>query len=533
MNKIRINYLLLLFLSVIFVSLSLQAQEKQDPENHLQYWFLQKNDTLLGVNYIELSKFIKSENIVPKKQIIVSVIDAGFDFSHLEIKDLIWTNKEEKAANNIDDDCNGYVDDIHGWNFLGNTSGENIQKVATAAFREYKYLRKTYSNVDTSSLTMFEKQEYDHYKKMEREAKLDTYIQFEKYLASINQIYNISDSLMTECYGNKQTTVKDFYELEVEDTTGVMEPLSVVALNILAFPKDKLWSEVMDKNRAEYELANTRVKSLDDHADDPHLNIGNDPEDFQDFRYGNNQIHIDPYHGTMVAGLVGLAHNKGLADIKIMGIRAIPDGDEYDKDIVAAIRYSVDNGAKVINMSFGKKHSLYNEEVETAIKYAQKHDVLIVKASGNDGLNTELYPSYPKGTNNQGDIFENIIIVGSSLKSGTLAPFSNYGAKTVDILAPGEEITSISPDNKYDKSRGTSLSAPIVTGIAALLRSYFPELTALEIKEILMETSTDVADIKTQLPGKDSEVITMKFTNRAGGIVNVLEAFKEASRRSN
>lgn len=531
-KRINIYFSLLLF-NVVVASLSTQAQKKHEPQKNHQYWFLQKNDSLLGVNYMELNKLIKNGNNVPKKQIIVSVIDAGFDFSHPEIKDLVWTNSKEKPANNKDDDCNGYIDDIHGWNFLGNNSGENIEKVATAAFREYKKLRKKYVNVDTTSLSASQKKEYDHYKVMEREARLDTYILFEKHLAGINQLYTTCDSLMTECYGDKQTTVEDFYKIEVKDTTGVMNPLTTVALNVSVFPKDKLWSEVVEENRAKYELAHNRIKSLDDYTDDPHSKIGNSPNDFQDFRYGNNHIHIDPYHGTMVAGLVGLAHSIGLADIEIMGIRSIPTaGDEYDKDIVAAIRYAVDNGAKVINMSFGKKHSQYNEKVETAIKYAQKHDVLIVKSSGNDGENTDLYPNYPRGIDEEGNIFDNIIIVGSSLKNGTLAPFSNYGAESVDILAPGEKITSTAPDNKYDIEKGTSLSAPIVTGVAALIRSYFPDLTSQQVKNIIMNTATNVADKKTQLPGKDGEIVTMQFTNRAGGIINTFEAFKKASKIS-
>lgn len=524
-------YFLVLFVLII-TSFSIRSQNEQTFDNNDQYWFLHKNDSLLGVNYIELNKKIRSENRTPKKNIIVSIIDAGFDFNHVALKDIVWINKNEISANNTDDDLNGYVDDINGWNFLGNSSGENLQKVATAAFREYKHLREKFINKDTTLLTKEEKKEYSHYKKMRTEAKLDNYILFERYLADVNDMYVLSDSLMTEHYGDKETTLKDFFNIEVKDTTGVMETLTSVALSVSVFPKDRLWSEVVEENKSKYELAHNRIKSLDDFTDDPHLKIGNAPNSFQNFKYGNNHIHIDPYHGTMVAGLVAQANNIALADIEIMGIRAVPDGDEYDKDIVAAIRYAVDNGAKVINMSFGKEHSLHREEVETAIQYAQEKDVLILKAAGNKGFNTDIKTIYPEAVDSSGDYFDNLIVVGSSLKNGTLASFSNYGVKTVDILAPGEDIKSTSPNDNFDIQRGTSLSTPLVTGIAAMIRSYFPDLTAAQVKEILIKSSTDIANMETELPGKEKKSTTIKYTNRAGGIVNAFNAFNEANKLS-
>lgn len=519
-------------LILCFLSITLFVQS-QTIKNVEAYWFLQKNDSLYGVNYTALNKFILQKKLTPKSTVIVAIIDAGFDFSHPDIKSLVWINKQETPSNQKDDDCNGYIDDIHGWNFLGNADGQNIERVATAAFRKYKHLRRIYANADTTLLTPSQKEEYTHYKAMEKEAKLDKYILFEKHLAHLNQMYLICDSLMNECYGNKKTTIKDFYEIDVKDTIGLMLPLNVVAMNISILPKDKPWTELIKEQQEKYDLAHSRVKSLDDFTDDPHIKIGNDPEDFQDFHYGNNYTFIDPYHGTMVAGLVGIANKIGFADIRMMGIRAVPDGDEYDRDIVAAIRYAVDNGAKIINMSFGKKISEHSQEVKQAIKYAQNNDVLIVKSSGNHGLNTDLDPNYPTGTDMQGNTFKNMLIVGSSLQNGTLAPFSNYGKETVDILAPGIEITSTSPDNKYATEEGTSLSAPIVTGIAALLRSYFPNLSAQQVKDIIMQTVTDVSKKKTQLPGNKQKITTMQATARTGGIINAFEAFKKAKKDHN
>lgn len=415
----------------------------------------------------------------------------------------MWINASEIPDNGIDDDGNGYADDLHGWNFLGNARGEDFQKAGTAQFREYKRLRPRYKEADTCRLNRRQRAEYARYKRMEREARLDTYIIYANYLGRIARAYGVCDSLMKVCYGDKATTMGDFIRIEVADTTGLSQDLRIVASRPAIMQPDAPWNEVVQQAAAECDTARKRVASLDRDDDDPHQRLGNDPDDFRNFRYGNNHIHCDPYHGTMVSGVIAACTSApGVGDaVKIMGIRAVPDGDEYDRDIAAAIRYAVDNGARVINMSFGKYASRYSKEVQKAIRHAARRDVLLVMASGNDGRDIDQLPIYPRNVSASGKHHQHMLVVGSTDRRGRVCDFSNYGSRTVDLFAPGSDILSTAPEGKYDSAMGTSISAPMVAGVAALIRAVRPDLKAIEVRNILLETVRDLSQIETPIPG--------------------------------
>ena len=419
------------------------------------------------------------------------------------------------------------------WNYLGPVGTAK----GTEPFREYKRLRPRFKDADTSRLTLSAKAEYAYYKQMERAARLDTYIKFTEYQRIRSDAFRICDSLMRLKYGDRETTVADFQRLELADTTGLALPLSIAASTPVMFTPDMPWHEALEKIDSEYRLSAVRVASLDSLNDDPHIKLGNRPDDFRNFRYGNNLIGDDPYHGTMVAGVIAAcAATAGELPrpVKILSVRAIPEGDEYDRDVAAAIRYAVDNGAEVVNMSFGKYLSPHRDEVLAAMKYARSKDVLLVMASGNDGVNVDVRPIFPTCRDTKGRRLENQIVVGASTPDGRVASFSNYGAENVDLLAPGENVRSTAPEGGYDTAQGTSIAAPIVSGVAAVLRSFYPDLSAREIREILIRTVTHFPADEMPVPGKSetSRMIQGRQVCLGGGILNAQAAMKEASKIS-
>ena len=270
--------------------------------------------------------------------------------------------------------------------------------------------------------------------------------------------------------------------------------------------------------------------------------VGDDPENINDTKYGNPNVYgSSPDHGTLVAGLIAANRNNGIGingiaeDVKIMAIRVVPDGDERDKDIALAIRYAVDNGANIINMSFGKIFSPQKKFVDDAIKYAEAHNVLLVHAAGNDGLNNDSIEHYPSKKFNDGTSANTMINVGASnlkLDKDYAAFFSNYG-QSVDLFAPGVNVISLFPGSRYDKTNGTSFSCPITSGVAALVWSYYPELTALELKNILLSSVASHANLKVNQPNKDSQtktIVRFKTLCKTGGSVNAYKALKAADK---
>ena len=239
-------------------------------------------------------------------------------------------------------------------------------------------------------------------------------------------------------------------------------------------------------------------------------------------------------HGTHVAGIIGAVRNNnigmdGIVDkVKIMFIRAVPGGDEHDKDIALSIRYAVNNGAKIINMSFGKPVSPYKQFVDDAVKYAALNGVLVVHAAGNDGLNIDKEPFYPNPVFIDGTKATNFLTVGASGDysiGGLVAPFSNYG-NGVDIFAPGEYINSTTFGNGYEPYDGTSMASPVAAGVAGLIKSYFPNITPSQMIDLLKKTGTPIKETVTQ-PGSDNKVLLSQLCN-SGTIINAAEAVKMA-----
>lgn len=481
----------------------------QGDGNVRDWWWGAPTDSTYAVNMDGMKIDVDGHALKPRNKVTVAVIDGGFGISHSYLKDMIWTNPSE-TKDGKDTDGNGLVDDVNGWNFLGAKDGQNIIRTGTAEYRAWK-------NLHLLSKTRSLNAEEDSLKALYgKKVNLEMYKMYALNQEYIWKHYRIVDSLMTKCYGDKATTMTDFKNITVEDTTGMMDPLSTVLMRSMEYKDDTPWADVVAKVRGEAEVAMKRLNQLES-DDDAHRKVGNDPFDFAHLAYGNATLSVDEedsYHGTMVAGLVAQVAKQTGSDIDILPIRAIPDGDEYDRDVAAALRYAIDHGAKVINMSFGKTLSPNREVVDALLDEAEAKDILLIKASGNKGKNSDVTTYYPSPIDIQGKRRSNMIVVGAADSKGQMMKISNYGPNTVDVLAPGNQVKSCAPGEKWSANNGTSLAAPIVSGLAAAIRSYFPKLTAAEVRDVIM-TSCDAKGA---------------FSIAAGSI-NAEKAFREAASR--
>jgi subtilisin family serine protease len=480
--------------------------------------------------------------------IIVAVMDGGVDTSNLEIKPLLWANPKEIAGNGIDDDRNGYIDDVHGWNFIGGKDGRNINKAADEKSRVYHRFKKIYEGkeIDEDTLTATQKKEYENWKQaaLEIEFSEEDAANLRYISMATNAIQKIGNTILKEMVDTNFTVaqLQSFQPMGRNTLDAKMAYLRTVKM--LGFEAETPYAEMIKdlKDYVEGKEKSANAKLLPPAPIRAEI-IKDNYENLNDRFYGNNDITgPNARHGTHVAGLVASIPDeqwkvKSLyPNIQIMGIRVVPDGDEYDKDIALGIKYAVDNGAKVINMSFGKSFSPEQQWVDNAIRYAASKDVLIVHAAGNEyyDLETKLvyptpYSSYLK------DTAKNIITVAASsdefINNSLLTDFSNYGPSIVDVLAPGIKIYSTLPGKtNHGYLQGTSMAAPIVSHIAAMIRSYYPNLTAVEVKKIIMQSVWKPTNTSTtfEVPQKDASKKLSEIAS-TGGIVNAANAIQIAN----
>lgn len=491
-----------------------------------------------GKKGMQTEKAYKMVKKLESKEVIVAVIDSGIDVEHEDLKGQIWINSDEIPNNGIDDDNNGYIDDVHGWNFLGNSNGENINATRLELTRIYATLKPKYENMEASDVKPEDKATYELYLKVQKDYE-ESRAEYEGVLANMdmfaNQIIPTVPGIIAEQLGKEDYTLKDLKKWKPEDAQ--MKQMKGIAM---AMKSGELSLEMIEKQKDQLNDMLSCNYNID--CDDRTL-IGDNPDDITDTNYGNNNVEgPDALHGTHVGGIIGSVRGNDLggdgvaANVKLMSLRAVPNGDERDKDIALAIRYAVDNGAMIINGSFGKGYSDHPEFVLDAIKYAESKGVLFVHAAGNDNANVDVTDNFPTSTfPGQTEPFTHYLTIGASTKyaKGDLAAvFSNYGQTKVDVFAPGFEIYNTVPDNKYMKLQGTSMASPMVAGAAAFIKGYFPSLTMLQVKEILLKSAKDYSDTDQELPGSEEEVKfgTLSVT---GGVVNLVNAVKMAREMTN
>jgi cell wall-associated protease len=478
----------------------------------------------------------------PRKKVVVAVIDSGIDTAHEDLKPVLWRNPREIPGNGVDDDGNGYIDDVHGWNFIGGPDGRNVGKDSYEAARVYYSYKKRFSgSTDTTTLSAEEKSQYRLYTKAKEqiESQAREATMYVMFLSTIVEKLPGSDSVLKAAMGKALYTGNELSGFkpqtpEASKARGVMMGLFQQTQQM-----DMTNKTLIDEVTGFYEGEKAKVEAAQKEPRNYRGEVVNDRyDDIEDRRYGNTDLMAsDPSHGTHVAGIIAALRDngigaKGVADnVEIMVIRAVPDGDEHDKDVANAIRYAVDNGAWVVNMSFGKSFSPRKAWVDDAVRYAESKDVLLVHAAGNDAKDIDVEDNFPN--NRYGDdrtrTARNWITVGASGPSEKelTASFSNYG-KDVDVFSPGVEIYSTLPGgDQYGNQQGTSMASPVTAGIAALILSRFPELSAVQVKDILERSATKVTQ-KVSKPGSEDQV-ALSDISKTGGIVNAYEALRLAA----
>ncbi len=499
------------------------------------------SDTIPGMSvqkaYSEIIKTKKGQTV------IVGVIDSGVDIEHEDLKGVVWTNSKEIKGNGKDDDNNGYVDDVHGWNFLGKSENENLEFVRIIKKLKAKYEGKTLASVSES-----DHDEYRQYIEAKAEFEKEyqeaagNKMQYEQIL----QQAKISHKAITDALGKEDYTNQEL--LSVEAKTPEMQQHVAFLSQMFGFldPGDTIPDFIENITEGVEHFTEQLNYNLNLEFDGRTV-VGDNVDDITNTTYGDNKVMgHDPKkkgikHGTHVAGIIAAERNNGKGmngvaqNVKIMAIRAVPNGDEYDKDIALAIRYAVDNGAKVINTSFGKYYSTHPEWVREAIKYAASKDVLIVNAAGNEGTDIDKKSVYPNDQiDNTTEVANNFITIGAlNYKYGSdlVASFSNYGKSNVDAFAPGVKIWATTPNNSYEYLQGTSMASPAVAGVAALIRSYYPKLKASQVKQILMDSGLSTkatVNIGTDTPS----IAAFSELSKSGKMVNLYNALIMADKIS-
>lgn len=505
-----------------------------------------ETDSIAGMSLAKAYKFLEGKKGVP---VIVGIADSGVDVEHEDLKGVAWVNPKEVPGNNKDDDNNGYVDDIHGWNFLGNKEGKIVNADQLEITRIVKSGMDKFGNKKASEIADTDKKEYEEYlkikEKFDKVAKAKEneianlkgtktrILQLEESFTAVQNLIGKTDFTLDDVKNAKsddaETTAK------INDVTMIMSRGMKMA-DLLGYKKDLLAYLESQENAKSYDLDFNARQSL-----------GDDLYDITDTNYGNNNVIGSKKlesHGTHVAGIVAASRGNGKGldgvanNVKILTVRVVPDGDEHDKDVALGIRYAVDNGAKIINTSFGKAYSPNKQWVFDAIKYAAKNDVLIVNAAGNDSKNIDVEKTYPNDSEDLiNEISDNVLTVGANslfYDKRLPARFTNYGKRNVDVFAPGVQIYSTIPSDEYAQKSGTSMAAPSAAGVAVLVRSYYPQLSASQVKHILMNSGTKI-NFNVIKPGTqsrqnpDGELVSFSELSVSGRIVNAFNALKMAA----
>jgi cell wall-associated protease len=532
--------------STIIPSLSLPMEGAESPaaktaeltEAELKAWSSKdlQNDTIPGMGVDRTYQEIIKDKV--GTTVIVAVIDSGIDIEHEDLKNVMWVNPKEIAGNNIDDDKNGYVDDIHGWNFLGDIVKENMEYVRIVRKLKPKYDGKTQASVsavDSAEFALYQKANQEFSKEIEQ-----TTASASRYSSMLGRL-KPAHAAISEKLGKEDYSKEDLSG--IEDPEGEQIDQIAMLTQMLNFSDDI--PSFIERIQGGVSYFEGRLNSHFDTTTDFRSAIGDDPYDNTDPYYGNNDVDgpdpkkKDAKHGTHVAGIIAAQRDNGVGmngvaqNVQIMAVRAVPDGDEYDKDIANAIRYAVDNGAKVINTSFGKYYSTRPQWVWDALAYASDNDVLIVNAAGNEGTDLDTIQVYPNDQVGVGaEVSDTFLTVGAlNYKYGSdlLATFSNYGKVNVDVFSPGVKIWATTPLDTYEYLQGTSMASPNVAGVAAMIRSYYPKLSAKQVKQILMDSGLSVK-MDVVLGGDPENKDSFENISTSGKMVNMYNAFIMASK---
>lgn len=528
----------ILILFTGFVSFS---QSQQSARERKDGWHLldPASDGYMGISLKKAYDLLKDRK---STTIVVAVIDSGIDTAQEDLRDILWRNPKEINGNGVDDDKNGYIDDVYGWNFCGAPNGENLARNSYEVPRVYHGWKKEFEGKKAKDIPSDRKFLYQQWVKAAELIEKD-YNDATKQLEGIANFVDAAENSSSIIY--QYLSVKEFSAKDVAPL--VKNDRKSVAMSA------QFWVDLFERAGGDTSAKNTQfLQELQDYKGQLDAKIDRktkEPEnwrdplvkdkytDINDRFYGNNNLKSGSGdHGTSVAGTIAAIRNNGKGidgianNVRIMAVRAVPGGDEHDKDVALAIRYAVDNGAKIINMSFGKPVSPYKQFVDDAVRYAASKGVLLVHGSGNDGKDITEDVFYPNPIFLDGKKATNFLTVGASgdeSTGGYAAPFSNYSSESVDVFAPGMNIYTTATDNRYKGADGTSLASPVAAGVAALLKSYFPNLTPEQIITIMKSTGTTINGEVTR-PGEDEKKVKFSSLSSGGKVINAYEAVKLA-----
>jgi len=553
MNRISKGFVIMMVLALLTTKGFAQNSVKQSVPNG---WHLQDPSTTgaWGISLDKAYEFVKGKK---SKTVIVAVLDGGIDTAQEDLKEVLWRNTKEIAGNGKDDDKNGYVDDIYGWNFLGGKDGKSVTKTSLERDRVYYAYRSKYEDkqIDKQTLSKDELYQYEMWSKAKEElfkgeslSSLEIVFMRKAYTNLLKADSILQGALQKPVYTGK----------ELEKFAAPTEKIKMSQMAMLDLMQANNMTDITNKDfmdgfkgylDQEQDKADAKEKAPPAYREDI---VKDNYSDFNDRYYGNGNLYVphnlSSMHGTHVAGIIAAQRNNkkgmdGVADnVRIMSVRVVPDGDEYDKDVALGIRYAVDNGAQVINMSFGKYFSPEKKWVDDAVKYAESKGVLLISAAGNENFNADSMIHFPNNILLDGTITKNWITVGASSDmtipqvskedgasyNSIVAYFSNFG-KSVDVFAPGMKIYSTVPENHYESEQGTSMASPVVAGIAALILEYYPNLSAEQVKYCIEKSAVvPPSSLKVIEPGSNKEAKITELS-KTGGIVNAYEAIKLAS----
>jgi subtilisin family serine protease len=526
------------------------AQKKDVPKG----WHLldQKDSGYYGISMAKAYDFVKSKNL-KSNPVVVAVIDSGIDTLHEDLKPILWRNEKEIPGNGIDDDKNGYIDDLYGWNFIGGRDGRNVEKDSYEAARVYHRFKGKWGGktIREDSLKGEDLKEYQMWNKARKDvvgvstdpSEVGEMKKAYKDIKLADSMITIGDAVIRKDLAKEEYTCKDLGAYTT--TNEIARRVKMIMTSVCKENnKDDISNlellEDLEGQIGQLESEIAKVDAIDKAPQDYRNDIVKDKyDDINDRFYGNNNVMVSKsaaMHGTHVSGIIAAARNNGkgmdgVADnVRIMMVRAVPDGDEHDKDIALAIRYAVDNGARVINMSFGKGFSPQKKWVDEAVEYANSKGVVLVHAAGNSAQNLDTSWNFPTAVYDNGKRAGNWVTVGANGpgEDGLTAAFSNYGKKEVDVFAPGVKIYSTVPGgNTYQNLQGTSMASPVVAGLAAFILEYYPKLSPEQVKQVI-EKSAQKPSMKVKEPGT-GELVDLSDLSRTGGVINAYEAIKLAS----
>ncbi len=503
-------------------------------------------DSVAGISLDKAYKLLRGRQSVP---VTVGVLDSGVDLEHPDLRNVLWTNPNEQPGNGVDDDRNGYVDDLHGWNFMGAPDGTTYEYDQPEITQTYLLLRGTYDNANRATLSPTQQRQYDTYQQAKK-------LFLPRYKAALPQLLAFSDTTRFWQTANRLNTLlpdSATSQAAIRSADVGTDSVAVAVRQALARtyqPQYGPFTNYLQLIRQHFDrfvlIAGGEGLIAYNPAYNARRSVGDNPADLSERYYGNPAIVIGNsaelgLHGSHVAGIIGASRGNGIGidgvadNVRIMSVAVVPaNGDERDKDIANGIRYAVDNGAKVLNMSFGKRLSPFKEQVDAAIRYALDHDVIIVHAAGNNGEDLDKTTNFPSAVDEQGRRAPNVLTVGNStryLNNRLAAASSNYSMRQVDLFAPGTDINSTVPHNRYAVFSGTSMAAPHVAGVAALLRAYFPQLTAVQVCDILRESAYRPALVVNR-PGRSGDLTPFSNLSQTGGLLNAAAAVQLAIDRT-